>query len=280
MRAWWHAFTRRCLVRRPLAHVLLAFALLGYAAPVWADDDSRSAGDPEAFARVTAEETELRTGPGVTYRVITVIHRGDTLPIEGRRDGTWLHVIMADGRDAYVLGGAVQSFTADPQRDDVPRKPGLFAPPPLEGAHGGLAILGGVLRTPVQPSGHDWFGYLEVRPSLVVHKNVSLDAFGGAGMTSAGTQFLYGGGATVHFAPDFFLCPYASLGAGGLSSVPNSDTFVLRREDAFVGRANVGLLFALRGRILVRLDASSLALFRGDSLRHAQTFAGGLGVYF
>lgn len=256
----------------------LAAALL-CASMVWSSV-AHAEGEPEAFARVTSEDAELRTGPGATYRVLMVVHRGETFPIEGRRDGLWLHVVLPDGRDAYVLGDTVQSFTADPQQGEVPRKPGFFAPPPLEGARGGLAILGGVLRTPVQPSGHDVFGYLEVRPSVVVHKNVSLDAFGGAGMTSAGTQFLYGGGATVHFAPDFFLCPYASLGAGGLSSVPNSDTFVLRREDLFVGRATAGLLFALKGRILVRLDASSLALFRGDSLRHAQTFAGGLGVYF
>lgn len=241
---------------------------------------AEAADDPEAFARVTSEEAELRTGPGETYRVMMVVHRGDTYPIEGRRDGLWLHVVLPDGRDAFVLGDTVQSFTADSRSDDVPRKPGFFAPPPLDGARGGLSILGGVLRAPVQPSGYDLFGYLEVRPSLVVHKNVSLDAFAGAGMTSAGTQFLYGGGATVHFAPDFFLCPYASLGLGGLSTVPNSDTFVLKREDIFAGRATAGLIFALRSRILVRLEASNLALFDANSLRHAQTFSGGLGVYF
>lgn len=239
-----------------------------------------AADEAEAFARVTSEEAELRTGPGETYRVMMVVHRGDTYPIEGRRDGLWLHVILPDGRDAFILGDTVQSFAADSRADDVPRKPGFFAPPPLDGAHGGLSILGGVLRAPVQPSGHDLFGYLEVRPSVVVHKNVSLDAFAGAGMTASGTQFLYGGGATVHFAPDFFLCPYASLGAGGLSTVPNSDTFVLKREDLFAGRATAGLLFAIRGRILVRLEASNLALFDASQLRHAQTFSGGLGVYF
>jgi hypothetical protein len=252
----------------------LALALLTGAS--WA----RAADDPDAFARVTSEETELRTGPGASYRVLHVGHRGETYPVEGRRDGLWLHVVLPDGRDAYVLGDTVQSFTADPRTGEVPRKPGFFAPPPLKDARGGLAILGGVLRAPVEPSGHDVFGYLEVRPSIVVHENVSLDAFAGAGMTSAGTQFLYGGGATVHFAPDFFLCPYASLGVGGLSTVPNADTFVLERRDVVAARANAGLLFALRGRILVRLDASNLALFRADSLQHAQTFSGGLGVYF
>lgn len=256
----------------PAALLALALSMLAPAA--------HAADEPEAFARVTSEEAELRTGPGATYRVLMVVHRGDTYPIEGRRDGLWLHVVLPDGRDAFVLGDTVQSFTADSTSGEVPRKPGFFAPPPLEGAHGGLAILGGVLRAPVQPSGHDAFGYLEIRPSVVVHKNVSLDGFAGAGMTSAGTQFLYGGAATVHFAPDFFLCPYASLGAGGLSTVPNADTFVLKREDTFAGRATAGLLFALRGRILVRLEASNLALFDANSLRHAQTFSGGLGVYF
>lgn len=238
------------------------------------------AADAEVFARVTSEEAELRSGPGVSYRVLRTVGRGETFVLEGRRDGTWLRVLLPDGQDAFILGEQVQSFVADPSRDEVPRRPGFFAPPPLQDARGGLAILGGVLRTPVQPSGHELFGYLEMRPSLVVHKNFAVEGFGGLGATSAGTQFLYGGSATVHFAPDFFLCPYASLGAGGLSSRPSSDSFVLQREDLFVGRATFGLLFALRSRILVRLDASSLSLFRADSLRHAQTFSGGLGVYF
>ena len=61
---------------------------------------------------------------------------------------------------------------------------------------------------------------------------------------------------------------------------PNPDSFVLKREDLYVARAGGGLLFALRNRILVRIEASNLSLFTADSYKNAQTYAGGLGVYF
>jgi hypothetical protein len=37
---------------------------------------------------------------------------------------------------------------------------------------------------------------------------------------------------------------------------------------------------ALRGRILVRLDVTNMTLFDAESLRNAQTYSGGFGVYF
>jgi hypothetical protein len=39
-------------------------------------------------------------------------------------------------------------------------------------------------------------------------------------------------------------------------------------------------LFALRNRILVRLEVTNLSVFSADSYKNAQTYAGGLGVYF
>jgi hypothetical protein len=39
-------------------------------------------------------------------------------------------------------------------------------------------------------------------------------------------------------------------------------------------------MFALRGRILVRLEVTNATIFSADSYRNGQTFAGGLGVYF
>jgi hypothetical protein len=237
--------------------------------------------EPEAFARVVADSAELRTGPGVSYRVIYVAHRGETLALDGRPStGFWLRVLLPDGRIAYALGDEVQPFAVTPGEPGAPSRPGFLAPPPLEGSRGGLALVGGLLSIPQVGVGVQRYGYVEARPSLVLHKTVSLEGFVGDALTSDGAQLLYGGGVSVYLAPSWPICPFVGLFAGGLSVFPNPDSFVLRREDLYLARAGGGVLFALRNRILVRIEASNLSLFTADSYKNAQTYAGGLGVYF
>ena len=67
--------------------------------------------EPEAFARVVVDAAEIRSGPGVSYRVIYTAHRGETLAIDGRPGtGFWLRVILPDGRSAFALGDEMQVF--------------------------------------------------------------------------------------------------------------------------------------------------------------------------
>jgi hypothetical protein len=137
-----------------------------------------------------------------------------------------------------------------------------------------------MISIPIADGSRKAFGYLEARPSIVVHKSITLDGFIGDALTADGAQILYGAGATVHFAPTWPVCPFVGIGGGGLSVYPNSDSFVLKRQDLYAARAGGGLLLALRGRILVRLEVTNLTLFTADSFKNAQTYAGGLGVYF
>lgn len=237
--------------------------------------------DVEAFARVVVDSADLRTGPGVSFRVIYTAHRGETLALDGRPgSGYWLKVILPDGRSAYALGDEVEPFAVGSDEKNAPSRPGFFAPPPLEGAHGGLALVGGVFNGPTTNGSRESMGYLEARPSIVLHKTLSLDGFLGDALTSNGSEILYGGGATVYLFPSFVLCPFVGIGGGGISIFPNSDSFVLKREDLFVARAGGGVLFALRSRILVRLEVTNLTLFNSESYKNAQTYAGGFGVYF
>jgi hypothetical protein len=257
-----------------LALLLLAAGLLASAAALASDE-------PEAFAKVTVDEAELRTGPGVSFRVIYTAHRGETLALDGRPgQGFWLRVVLPDGRTAYALGDDVEPFAVVPGEPGAPSRPGIFAPPPLEGARGGLAIVGGIVSTPVADGSIQRFGYIEARPSIVLHKSVTLDGFIGDVLTSDGSEILYGLGASVYFAPDWPVCPFLGIGGGAMSIFPNSDSFVLKRQDLYAARAGGGLLVAFRGRILFRLEVTNLTLFTGDSYMNAQTFAGGLGVYF
>jgi hypothetical protein len=261
---------------RAFAAALVATAAFVAPSRVEAADD-----EPDAFARVVVDAAELRSGPGVSYRVIHVGKRGETFALDGRSgSGFWLRVLLEDGRTAYVLGDEVQTFAVRADDDGAPSRPGFLAPPPLMGARGGLAIIGGVLHTQVEGGGFQTFGYLEARPSIVVHETVSLEGFLGMAPTSDGSQLLYGGGVTIHIAPRWPICPFLGLGGGGLSVYPNNDSFVLRRQDWYVGRAGGGVLFALRNRILVRLEGANLTLFTADAYRNAQVVSGGLGVYF
>jgi hypothetical protein len=236
--------------------------------------------EPEAFARVVVDAAELRSGPGVSYRTIYSAHRGETFALDGRNgSGFWLRVLLPDGRSAYALGDEVQTFAVG-SGEEGPSRPGFFAPPPLAGSRAGLALVGGMLSIPVVGSTVQRFGYVEARPSLVIHKTVSLEGFVGDGLTSDGTQLLYGAGVGIYLAPSWVVCPFVDLAGGGLSVIPNPDSFVLKREDLYVARAGGGVLFALRNRILVRLEASNLSIFSAEAYKNAQTYAGGLGVYF
>ena len=66
----------------------------------------------------------------------------------------------------------------------------------------------------------------------------------------------------------------------GLAIRPNADSFVLKRQDLYLARAGGGVLMALRGRILVRLEVTNMTLFDSESTKNAQTYSGGFGVYF
>jgi hypothetical protein len=237
--------------------------------------------EPEAFARVIVESADLRTGPGISYRVIYLAHRGETFALDGRLGaGFWLRVILPDGRYAYALGDEVQPFAVTPGEEGAPSRPGFLAPPPLSGTRAGFALLGGVLSIPVVGGSVERYGYVEARSSVVLTQTVSLEGFVGDGLTRDGAQLLYGGGVAIYLAPRWAICPFVGLFAGGLSVFANPDSFVLRREDLYLAREGGGVLFALRNRILVRVEATNLSVFSSQSYKNAQTYAGGLGVYF
>jgi hypothetical protein len=269
--------------RRPFRGAAFAACLSAAAPLALLTSTHRAAAEenPEAFARVIVDAAELRSSPSISSRVIYTAHRGETFGVDGRQGtGFWLRVVLPDGRTAYGLGDEMQVFAVRPGEPDAPSRPGLFATPPLEGTLGGFAILGGIFAGPVRDNTTRAFGYLEGRPSIVVHRTVTLDGYLGNALTPDGSQILYGGGATVHFAPSWAICPFLGIGGGGLSIRPNADSFVLKREDLYMARAGGGILMALRGRILVRLEVTNLTLFDSERLRNAQTYAGGFGVYF
>ena len=239
---------------------------------------TRAQGAPEldpnidTLARVTTSTSELRAGPGLSYRVIERAERGDTFFVQGREaTGFWLRVYLADGRTAFLLGDTADTMLASDAGEDAPGAPGVFAPPPLDSARGGMAMTGGVF---------DGNGYAELKPAFVLNRALSLEPYIGLVLASSGRSLLYGAGAVLNLAPDFALAPYVTLGAGGFSTLPNEDAFALQRQTLFHARAGGGLLVSLRWRITLRLEMTNTLLFDADSYANAQSYVGGLGSYF
>jgi len=248
-----------------------AVAVLGLLCCASAGAAAESDSEIDAFARVIVAETDLRSGPGVSHRVIHRAERGDTLLIEGREgSGFWLQVTLPDGRIGYVLGDTVEPVAVDADAEDGPTKPGFFAPPALQEARGGFALAGGV---------NDNDGYVEIKPALVLAPAIALEPYLGLALHREGRRLIYGAGATLNLAPDWAIAPFLHVGVGGMHEEPK-DEFLKAERSTFHARAGGGLLISLRWRILVRLEATNMVLFTEDSYENVQTYLGGLGTYF
>ncbi|MEB2312951.1 MAG: SH3 domain-containing protein [Sorangiineae bacterium] len=247
------------------AALIVALLLSSAARPALGDEDT------DVFARVVVPETELRSGPSVSGRVIYRAKRGEAFLVDGREgSGFWLRVTLPDGRTAYVLGDTVEALEAGPDSAESAVKPGVFAPPALEEAHAGFTLSGGVF---------DRDGYLEFDPAFVLAPAISLEPYVGLALQPDGRRLVYGAGGTLNLIHDWAVSPFVHLGAGGVHDMPSAEFFPTSR-DFFHVRAGGGLLVSLRWRILVRLQAMNTVIFTEDSFRNAQSFTGGIGTYF
>jgi hypothetical protein len=262
-----------------MKRLAMAAAIVCVATPAAAEE-------VEAFARIVVERAEVRSGPGASYRTIAALERGDTVAVDRRgSDQYWLKVTLDDGRSGWILGDEVEVYAIKSDEPDKPSRPGFFAPPPLLGAHGGLSIFAGVLGSTIAlRSGSSFYnvadGYFELRPAWVLSPQISFEPWGGISRTDDGTLWTAGGWGVIHLLPDLAVDPYLGAGGGGVWTKSNADSLVQTSDRLFCARAGGGFLFGLRGRILVRLEATNLTLFTANRFKNMQTYMGGLGVYF
>jgi uncharacterized protein YgiM (DUF1202 family) len=253
---------------RILPTVLFAGVLAFSLRPALAADAEQE----DAFARVIVAETDLRAGPGVSHRVIYHAHRGETFLIQTREtSGFWLQVAMPDGRTAYVLGDTVEAVAVSEDAPDAPAKPGFFAPPTLQQARGGFALMGGT---------YDRDGYVELKPAYVLAPAIAFEPFIGLALKSDSRRMVYGLAGTLNLAPDWAIAPFVTMGAGGMHETPKDETGVRHTRNWFQARAGGGLLISLRFRVLFRLEATNMVLYTEDAYQNVQTYIGGLGTYF
>jgi hypothetical protein len=252
-----------------ILHSLTRAALLACVLAV--SSAASAAEDRDVFARVVVAETELRAGPGVSYRVIHRAVRGETFVVETRETkGFWLEVLLPDGRTAYVLGDTVSAISAEEDPEAGFSKPGVFAPPALQTARGGFAMMAGI---------YDGEGYAELRPALVIAPAIAFEPYVGLSLQLDRRKILYGASGTLNLAPDWAIAPFFQIGAGGVLDDPK-DEFVGEERRWFHARAGGGLLVSFRLRLLFRLEASNVVLFTEDDYHNTQAYLAGLGTYF
>ena len=251
---------------------LVLLSLLGSPAVAQAADTGADADVAEdTYARVVVSEAELRAGPGVSHRVIYRAPRGETFLITGRETaGFWLQVAMPDGRTGYVLGDNVEPVAATEDSAAGARKPGFFAPPALQDAHAGFAMMAGI---------YDRAGYVELRPAWVIAPAIAFEPYVGLALQSDSRRIVYGGAGTLNLRPDGAISVFMSLGCGGMYEQPK-DEFVRPSRKWFHARAGGGFLISLRFRVSLRLEAANMVLFEEDDYQTVQCYAAGLGTYF
>jgi uncharacterized protein YgiM (DUF1202 family) len=81
--------------------------------------DAVSTVDGETLVRVGTQATNARSGPGVTFEVVSSVEALEELPVIARTDETrpWYLVVLPDGTQGWVSSRAV---TLVPEDADVP----------------------------------------------------------------------------------------------------------------------------------------------------------------
>jgi hypothetical protein len=147
----------------------------------------------------------------------------------------------------------------------------VFAPPPLLGARGEIAVTLGMLEQA---------GFMALRPSWLLAPAFAFEANLAASVGSAGRLFIGGLGGVVNVFPSWPIVPFFTLGGGAVHSAPNADTFVLGEGTRSTMYGGGGLRFGFRQRIIVRIEGRSYVFFDENDLVSQQEVSGGLSAFF
>jgi len=255
---------------------LASIAWLALVTPASADDDV------EPYARIVVEATNIRSGPGASFRRVYVAERGEEFPILGRatRGGYWFKIELPDATSGWVMGETVYVHEVGEGEASGGRfLPWLFAPPPLLTAVGELSVTMGVLGKSFGfDSGRG--GFMAVRPAFYLNPVFGIEATGAASVAEGGRIFFGTLGGIVNLFPRAPIVPYAVTGAGFAFSDPNADTFLLEGGNTFVLYGGGGLRFGFRYRLIVRVEARAYAFYKPDVYVAQEELSGGVTVFF
>lgn len=234
--------------------------------------------EEEALARVLAEQANVHTGPGFSYRIIYVATRDEVLPVVERDTRAhWFRVRLPDGTSGWILGDQV--YPLDLVMAEAHRGPSiwkriadtLFSPSPLLDGRFGLSFSAGLL------GGDSAFIF---RPALLFEPHLSLEAFLGETVGNQVDVIYYGGGPNIFVFPRSPVTPFLSAAAGGASGRPKADQFAIQRTTYAIVNVGGGLLVALKKRITLRGDVRHYVIFDPNHTQRIQEYSGALSIVF
>jgi hypothetical protein len=228
--------------------------------------------EPTVYARVVVDVASVRAGPDATYRTVYTARRDDVFPVRARASaGYWFRIELPDGTQGFIRGDVVYNLeVSDAAANGGRFLPTIFAPPPLPGARGEIALSGGTLG-----SG----GLLVLRPSFLLDPSFGLELTSGASVARGGRLFLLMVGPVVNMFPRSPVMPFFTLAGGIVASSPNADTFLLKAGSVTGLSAGVGLRIGFRYRLTLRIEARSYVLFETDRYVREEEFSAGLTVF-
>lgn len=232
------------------------------AAPVSAPD----LGETAERLVVADPYLELHTGPGRGYPVTFVVSRGEWVEIELRRTD-WYRVRTAGGKTGWAhrrqlettltAAGGAKSFR-DVLVDDYLRRRAEM------GAAWGQFESAPMLKV--------WTSY-RLTDTFTVEANV-----GQVQGTFSGTDFMHVGINAEPWSEQRW-SPFAGIGIGRLSNVPNQSLVDATNTDANLAMATVGLRYYLSDRFVARIDYTLYTAYVSDT-RSTEYRATTIGLSF
>jgi uncharacterized protein YgiM (DUF1202 family) len=227
----------------------------------------------QPYARVIVESTAVRAGPGLGFRSVYLAQRDEVFPIRARAtQGYWFQIELPDSTRGWIAGDTVYNHeVSDEQAHSGRFMPWLFAPPPLPGAHGEIAISAGMLARG---------GMLAVRPALLLDTALGLELTGAAAVAEGGRLLFLTLGPVVNLFPHSPIVPFATVQGGVTKSSPNADTFLLKSGGIATMSAGFGLRIGFRYRLTLRLETRSYVFFEPNRTVSQEEISAGLTVFF
>jgi hypothetical protein len=234
--------------------------------------------DDAALVRVLAEEANVHTGPGFSFRVVYVAPRGEVLPAIGRSTAdNWFRVQLPDGTYGWLLGDQVFPLDVDASEahlgPSVWKRMGdaIFSPSPLLEGRIGLTFSAGLL------GGDSLFLF---RPSVVLEPHVTLEGFVGETVGDQLDVLYYGAGFNAFVWPASPVTPFLALAGGGARERKKADQFTIQAGHFDMVNVGGGLLVALKKRITLRGDVRHYVIFDPNHTQRIEEYSGALSVHF
>ena len=248
-------------------------ALVALAAAALSPAPARAQEAEQPYARVIVDSAPVRSGPGPTFRRLHVAQRGEVYPIHARStQGYYFLVELPDSTRGYISGESVFTFEVAGEAESQGRfLSWLFAPPPLPGATGEVAVTGGVLAGG---------GMIALRPSFLLNPAFGVEVNAMAVVAPGGRLWVATGGPIFNLLPHAPIVPFATLQGGVTASSPNADTFLLGSGSIATLSAGFGLRLGFHYRLTLRLEARAYAFFEPDRFVSQEEFSAGLTVFF